>query len=278
MNRRSCLALPAGVLALAASASAGWLPVTIDIYAASGPDIDASPTWSDWWNNAHSAVHHDLNALGGGNSAYLELSDTGGISAPQAVHAGLITGFDSWQGTAGGSGEFGQRVHFIYSIRSESFLPLSLARISGLQIHEDGWAHAGLPLYGSPIAYNAATTLDPLTRVAYASDGTLVTSGTIEAWDAAHYSNPIYQIVGTFGFAYLAGFGAGQPYYQPGDSPQDTLDRALDDLGRNLHSWTGTAVYDGMAVQTTVQFVPEPATLTLLAVAAMLPRKRRHRR
>lgn len=262
-------------LAAGAPVHASFMPMTIDIYGTSGPDAVGSSTYAEWWNYAHGAVHAKQDTLGAGHGAYVELSDTGGQSAPQAAYNAAVTGFDSWQGAAGGSGELGHSVYFIFDIRSESYDPLSLSRISGIQIIEDAWAHSAQPLYATPIAFDLTTTLDPLGLVAYAYDGTLVTSGTIEAWDAAHWNNPIYEVIGTFRYTYPVNQGSGEPYYQSGDTPQQTLNRGLAHLGHNLRSWTGVATYDGQSVQTTVQFVPEPVTIVFLAVGTMLLSLRR---
>jgi len=249
------------MLAVSGLASAA---INVNIYSAAAPNVYGSPSYSPWWGNAQGAIRSGLTDQGSGTAKYTQLSSTGGVSADQPGYQAVVSGFDSWHGVAGGTGELGTRIHFIYDIKATAGESLSLANISGLDVLEDGWGDTNYSIFGSPISFDASTAFDPLKRIGYKADGTMVTSGTD--------MSGITEIIGNFGMAY--------PVYFPdswygGATPQESLNRAIADMDQNLQSWTGTLAYNGTAVDTTVSFVPEPMTLGLLGLGGLMLRRRR---
>ena len=264
MNKSILVAIGT-VLAVVGTAGAA---VEVNIYGAAAPNVygGGAVSYNAWWANAQSAIRTSQTSLGSGTTQYIQLSGTNGTSAQQAAYQALVTGFDSWQGVAGGTGEYGTRVHFIYDIKATAGEVLSLANVSNMQTFENGWGDTNYDLFG-PSSFNSSTTFDPQKRVGFLADGTPVTGGTD--------MTGVTEIVGTFGMAYAVYFGAGQWWYQAGDTQQDTLNRAMADISANLQSWRGTLTYAGTTVDTTVSFVPEPASLSLLAVGALAILRRR---
>ncbi len=240
------------VLGIGASAQAA----TLTLVGADAPNIYSSATsYSAWWANALAAVMSDQTTLGTGNAQYVQLSATGGESDIRPVYEALATGFASWQGVAGGTNEYGHRSSFIYHISASAGETLSLANISAESVTMDGHGYDNY-LY----ALTPPTTLDAAKRVAYAADGTAVTAGTIEAWDAAHSDNLITDVVGVFGMAFAA-------YSQSGYTDQEVLDASLAGMA-DLNYFTGSLTYGGVTAETTLRFsaVPEPTTWATLAL------------
>lgn len=253
-------------LVLAGSASAA---VEVNIYGAGAPNVygGGGVSYDAWWANARSAIRDGLTNLGSGVIEYIQLSNTNGTSAQQEAYQALVTGFDSWHGVAGGTGEYGTRIHFIYHIKATEGEALALANITNIQTFENGWGDTDYDLFG-PASFNSSTAFEARKRVGYLADGTPVTSGTD--------MTGVTEIIGTFGMAYAVYYGAGQYWYQDGDTQQDTLNRAMADIDANLQSWRGTLTYSGTTVDTTVTFIPEPASLCLLAVGGLAMLRRRH--
>lgn len=245
--------------------------ISVNIYGAAAPNVYGSPSFGPWWDNAQTAIRAGLTNWGSGNAEYIQLSSTGGASAPQPGYQAIVTGFDSWHGVAGGTGEYGTRIHFIYHIKATAGESLALANISGIDVLENGWGDTNYSLftafYGGPISFNSSTTFDPIRRVGYKADGSKVTSG--------NDMTGITEIIGTFGMAYAAYF---PNTYYGGSTPQEELDLAIADIEANLQCWKGVLTYSGTTVDTTVNFVPEPSSLiTLLGGLAGLVGLRRRK-
>jgi hypothetical protein len=256
--KRSMIALMsvAAVLFMVGTASAD---IQVGIYGAGAPNIYGSPTYATWWSNAQEAIRGGLTDHGSGNAEYIQLSSTGGVSADQPGYQAVVTGFDSWHGVAGGTGELGTRIHFIYDIKATASEPLSLANCSGMNVLENGFGLTNDPWWGEAgYSFDSNTTFDPIKRVGYKADGTAVTSG--------NDMTGITEIVGNFGAAYDVYFPDTQ---YNGTSPQNALDLCIADMDANLQSWRGTLTYSGTTVDTTVSFVPEPGTLVLLVTAGL---------
>ena len=261
--KRSIITLSAvaAILALAGTASAA---IQVNIYSAAAPNVYGGSTYAPWWSNAQLAVRGGLTNQGSGNAEYVQLSSTGGVSAGQPGYQAVVSGFDSWHGVAGGTGEYGTRVHFIYDIKATAGESLALANISGIDVLENGWGDTDYSWFNSA-SFNSSTTFDPLKRVGYKADGLQVTSG--------NDMTGITEIVGTFGAGYAAYF---PNTYYGGATAQEELSRTIADMEANLQSWKGVFTYSDISVDTTVNFVPEPATMTLLGLGGLaLIRRRR---
>ncbi len=267
-----CTLVMAGIITLPAMAA------SVNIYGSPAPNAAAgASSYAAWWTNAHTAVYNGLTTYGTGNAQYVQVSSTGGISDIRPAYEAVVTGFDSWHGVAGGTGEWGTRTHFIYHIKADPSEALSLANITDIDILEDGWGDIDYSLWtyyaGGPISFNASTTFDATKRIAYTVNGNLVTTGTVETWDNAHPGDEISDIIGTFGMAYAAYFP--NNVYYGGTTAQEELDLAIADIAANLQNWTATLTYNGTVVETTVTFVPEPTALGLLALGGLVLVRRR---
>lgn len=265
---KKLLLLTAALVLLAIQAGAD---VSVNIYGAAAPNVYGSPSFAPWWDNAQTAIRAGLTNWGSGNAEYIQLSSTGGASAPQPGYQAIVTGFDSWHGIAGGTGERGTRIHFIYHIKATAGESLALANISGIDVLENGWGDTNYSLftafYGAPVSFDSSTTFDALRRVGYKADGTKVTSG--------NDMTGITEIIGTFGMAYAAYF---PNTYYGGTTPQEELDLAIADIEANLQCWKGVLTYAGTTVDTTVNFVPEPSSIiTLLGGLAGIAGLRRRK-
>ncbi len=254
--------------------SAANATINVDIYSSPAPNVYAgASSFSAWWSNAKYAVYNGLSTYGTGNGQYTQISSTGGISDERPAYEAVVSGFDSWHGVAGGTGEWGTRMHFIYHIEATDGESLSLASISGLDILEDGWGDLDYSCFGGAVSFDSSTTFDAAKRVGFSVDGTLVTTGTVEAWNAANTGNEITDIIGTFGMAYAVYFP--NDIYYGGTTAQEELDLGIADMENNLQNWTGTLTYGTTSVETTATFVPEPTTICLLGLGALsLIRKR----
>jgi len=258
------------VLAISGVANA---TINVDIYGSPAPNAYAgASSFNAWWSNACYAIHNGLTTYGIGNAQYAQISSTGGQSDDRPGYEAVVSGFDSWHGVAGGTGEWGTRMHFIYNIKATAAESLSLASISGLDILEDGWGDEDFSCFGGAASFDSSTTFVAAKRIGFAVDGTIVTTGTVEAWDAAHIGNEIMNIIGTFGMAYAAYFPA---TYYGGTTAQEELDLTIADIDANLQNWTGTITYGNTAVDTTVTFVPEPATIVILSLGGLLLRRKK---
>jgi hypothetical protein len=251
-------------LSVIAMASAVSAEIQVNIYGAAAPNIYGSSSYAPWWSNAQTAIRGGSTDVGSGNSEYIQLSSTGGVSADQPGYQAVVSGFDSWHGVAGGTGELGTRIHFIYSIKATEGESLSLADISGIDVLENGWGDSNFSIftyfYGSTTSYDSTTTFDPAKRVGFKTDGTLVTSG--------NDMTGITEIIGNFGMANAVYFP--NNIYYGGTTAQEELDLGIADVEANLQSWKGTITYAGTTTaETTVCFVPEPGTLALLGMAGL---------
>lgn len=256
---------------------------TVNIYSSPAPNkYFATSSFSAWWSNAQQAIYTGVTTYGTGNAQYNQISVTGGQSDLRPAYEAAVSGFDSWHGVAGSTGECGTRMHFCYHIEATGTESLSLSKIADIEIFEDGFGHTNYGIfenmYGSAFSFDANTPFEPSKRVGYTVDGTVVTSGTVEAWDAANVGNEITDIIGTYGMAC--------DVYNPsgvyaGTTDQELLDSCIADVYNNLNAWTAELTYDGVTVETTANIVPEPSTLALLAfggltaLAAAWIRKRR---
>jgi hypothetical protein len=246
--------IAAVILAVSGLASAD---INVNIYGAAAPNVYGSPTYAPWWSNAQGAIRGGLTNQGSGNAAYIQLSSTGGVSADQPGYQAVVSGFDSWHGVAGSTGELGTRIHFIYDIKATAGESLSLANISNIDVLENGWGDTNYSIftafYGAPVSFNSSTTFDPIKRVGYRADGTQVTSGNDMIG--------INEIIGNFGMAYAVYFPT--PLYYGGATAQEELDLAIADMDANLQSWKGVLTYSSTNVDTTVSFVPVPGAVLL---------------
>ncbi len=272
----------AAALLVAAGNAYGVETVAVSLLGSNAGNAYAGGTsFNEWWSNAQYAVMNGLSTYGTGNGTFNVLSPTNGESGERPCYEALATGFDSWQGVAEtGTGEHGHRVHWVYRVEATAGEALSLANIGGIEVYEDGWGDTDYAIYesfyGSAVSFDSSTTFDPEKRVGYAADGTLVMSGTVEDWDAANPTNTISDIVGHFGMAYAVYYDDGEYWYQDGDTKQDTLDRAVAEICAELDNWDATLTYDTTTVTSQVNFAPEPATLSLLALGGLaLVRRRR---
>jgi hypothetical protein len=249
-----CVVAVVGLMSTAAFAS-----VDVNIYGAGAPNAFGGSSFAPWWANARDAVRSGLTNKGSGVTEYIQLSATGGVSADQPGYQAIVTGFDSWQGVAGGTGEYGTRTHFVYDIKATEGETLALANISGMAVYENGWGDIDYLAMGGPFNFDSTTTFDPNKRVGYKADGTMVTTG--------NDMTGITEIVGTFGMAYAAYFPNG---YWGGATAQECLDNAIADIDANLQSWRGTITYNTTSVETTVSFVPEPATIIVWSLLGLI--------
>ncbi|MHB1459560.1 MAG: PEP-CTERM sorting domain-containing protein [Armatimonadota bacterium] len=231
--------------------------VNVNMYAAAAPNIYGSASYAPWWSNTQLAIRGGLTNQGSGNSEYIQLSTTGNVSADQPGYQAVTSGFDSWHGVAGGTGELGTRIHFIYDIKATDGESLSLANISGIDVLENGWGDTDYSIftsfYGQPVSFDSSTAFDPIKRVGYKADGTLVTSG--------NDMTGITEIIGNFGMSYAAYF---PNTYYGGATAQEELDLTIADIDANLQSWKGILTYSGTSIDTTVSFVPEPSSIIVL--------------
>ena len=259
--KRSMIAVMS-VVSMLAMAGTTLAEIQANIYGAAAPNIYGSSTYTPWWGNARGAIRSGLTNQGSGNAEYIQLSGTGDVSADQPGYQAVVSGFDSWHGVAGGTGELGTRIHFIYDIKATAGESLSLADISGIDVLENGWGDTDYSIftsfYGAPFSFDSSTTFDPIKRVGYKADGTLVTSG--------NDMSGVTEIIGNFGMAYAAYF---PDTYYGGATAQQELDLTIADMDANLRSWRGTLTYSGTSIGTTVSFVPEPGTLVLLVTGLL---------
>lgn len=259
MKRLFLVMAAIAMLCLGVAANAG---VVIDMYSASAPNVFSSAPYPTWWSNAQTAIRTGVTDLGVGDAKYVQLSSTGTSSEALAGYNAIATGFDSWKGVAGGTGEWGHRIHFVYHIYDTSGADVSLANIHGIDVLENGWGDTAYSHFGS-VNFNTTTVFDLAKRVGYDANGALVTSG-----------NSAKHIIGNFGMAYAAYFntnpaGPLEYWQQVGDTQQNTLNNAIADIDANLHSWTAVMSYDSVSANTTALFkgqdaaVPEPMSIML---------------
>lgn len=269
MSKSIYVALAAFVIAPAASAFAA---VTITVTPSSAPNGFGSPSFSGWVSNALYAQVHGLTTYGAaGPTQYNAAPST------MAISDNVVTGFNSWKGSANPSGdygaaygsEYGNRLHFGIFINGNGH-QISISQLSMNAVSTDP---------GNTLAFSFNTG-----DYNYNSDyqGILAgTDGIVGTGDDIYInSGPNTQLVDA-----IVGRGSGNAWdiydTDPGATRQDKIGGVSAKFGLPTTPFDFTMTYSLSTGETgsgTVTFnTPEPASLALLGMGGMLLMKRRKR-
>lgn len=252
----------AGLCLLATSAFAS---PEMMVFANNAPNFFGSSSWAAYEANATYAIEHGLNSYGSGVTAF---NNVDGMTFDTS--ANIVTDFDSWMGQAPGaySPEYGTRWHFGLVVFGT---PSHQIRLEDLTFNLDSTGYDDLDYAGDFIGltYNSRRygILYGGNGIYGGGDDTYITSGA-----------------GTQMVDMLVYVGVGNATEALSTAPGATNQDKIDGVAAMIPTHDLTMTYtinddvgstSGSAM-THFEAVPEPATMSLLAVPALaLLRKRR---
>lgn len=262
---RTLLVGALATLTLAASEAAQ--AVTIEMFASPAVNRFFSPTWSDWRDNARTALDDGLGSIGNPATdpdAYYTVTEF----EPTDI---AVTTFESWKGNAPGASPFheehGQRLHFPVLIESETGLDdIKLENIGNL----------GLFFKDTDQSASEVTVFDFATNpfgsysdnfIGVKADGTVINSGSPDQL----VNKLIYVSLGMAWADDDPGLGIPQ-----GPTDQDTLDALLAELGdgsveyiRATLSYFDAPSGGNELASDEIVVTPEPGTGLLLGLGVL---------
>jgi hypothetical protein len=234
--------------------------IEIDVYPSLAPNQFGSPNFMGWEDNALYALDHQQNSGGtAGTPAFYSQS-----SGQLQIHDNIVTDFNSWRGDANPAAdygaayanEFGTRITFSLAIFGSGGTEFSISQMSFIGTSSNGQLNtsyaAGLFNYGPDsywgILYGADGKLG-------GGDDTIITSGAnTQMVDA------------------IVGRGVGNAYQASSSDPGATNQQKIDNVVAQIspYSYTGQYFIPGASGSGTIMFVPEPSTVWLLGLGALL--------
>jgi len=263
MKKRLFVLLTGAIaLALAMSASA---QVTITTEATMAPNAFGSPNYVAWEENGIYAAENNLSSYGAAGPAQFNVAP---VSLP--VAANFVTGgYNSWMGQADPAApydqELGNRASFVTVIKGNGSL-INLNNVGFTMSSSDpgnalGATYApGIFPYRAPQLYHGASIGLVFNNGVDLSGGfTVVDSG-----DPAQLVNEIISIgLGNAYDSYSHAAGGDDPNLS--DTDQQVLDYDTANTPSS-YDFAGTFTYGTASGSATIEFIPEPATVTLVGL------------
>ncbi len=264
----------AAVLLANGVASTCMAEITIQVIPSLAPNGWGSSNFPGYQDNAIYAIENGLSAYGDPASpTYYQVA-----SSVLPISANIVTGFSSWLGVANPAspfdGELGNRLTFGLHILGNgtqfSISQLSFTGVSGDSNNTLGFSYNEGNDPNDPYDYGAGYV-----GINYGVDGI---KGTPD--DVIITSGPNTQLVDE-----LVARGSGNAWdvyvTSPGTTSQDKIDRVANGMWLDTDTdtdyplsprpfdFTGTYTLNGVSGSGSVEFVPEPGTLTLLALGGL---------
>jgi len=251
--------------------------VTLQVFPSSAPNSYGSPSWAGYEANALNSLENNLGNIGSRATDPTAYEIAGPFVQPSDF---MVTTFNSWQGVAGPlaapfASELGNRMHF--GLHASSATPFDLAEVTFSISSSDPANSLGYVDDLSGCNFNGTSRIG----VNWGADGIKGTSDDI-VYTAGNVGNDHTLVNELF---YI---GAGNALWPGGDdlnpgNPAGGKQAAIDAstsyvMGYAPFAVTGSYTILGDTGSATVTAIPEPATVSLLALALgglMLVRKRK---
>jgi hypothetical protein len=275
-SKKQFMAVAITTLALGLSVPA-FAQITLQVVPSSAPNASGSPSWVGYAGNALNSLENNLGNVGSRATDPTAYEIAGPIVQPSDF---LVTSFNSWQGVAGPlaapfAGESGNRLHF--GLHAYGATQFDLADVTFSISSSDPANSLSYVDDLSGCNFNGISRIG----VSWGADGIKGTSDDI-VYTAGNVGNDHTMVNELF---YV---GAGNAFWPGGDDPNPSnpaggKQAAIDDstnyiLENAPFAITGSYSILGNTGSATVTAIPEPGTISLLAMglgSLMLIRKRK---
>ncbi|HTS17165.1 MAG TPA: PEP-CTERM sorting domain-containing protein [Verrucomicrobiae bacterium] len=238
--------------------------VTITTEATMAPNIYGSPSWSAWAANATYAAENGLTSYGAAGPSQFSVAP---LSLP--VAANFVTGYASWMGQADPAApynnEYGTRASLVSIVNGNGSL-INMNSFGITLSSSDPGNNLGVDWPNNSIL-PGDWTYDQYDIGLVFSNGLDISGGfsIVNSGDPGQQVNEIISIgAGNAYASYTAAEGGDDPNL--GDSDQQILDYDIATQAPGSYDFTGTVSYGSLTGSATIQFIPEPGTISLVGM------------
>jgi hypothetical protein len=252
------------VLAISlAAAITARAQVTVTTEATMAPNIYGSPSWNAWVANGFYAAENSLSSYGAAGPSQFNVAP---VSLP--VAANFVTGYPSWMGQADPAApynnELGTRASFVAVINGNGTL-INMNNFGITMSSSDPGNALGVSWPNNSIE-PGDWTYDQYDIGLVFSNGLNISGGftIVNSGDPGQEVNEIISIgAGNAYASYTAAEGGDDPNL--GDTDQQILNYDIAQAPSS-YNFTGTFTYGTASGSATVQFIPEPGTVSLVGI------------
>jgi hypothetical protein len=244
-------------MAAAMTASA---QLTITTEPTMAPNGWGSPSFAPWAANGIYAVENNLSSYGAAGPAQFNITTT-----PLPVAYNFATGYNSWLGQAPGPypGELGNRASFVTVINGNGSL-INMNNVGFTMSSSDAGNYLGWSFPTGTWSY------DQYDIGLVFSNGLNISGGytIINSGDPGQQVNEIISIGAGNAYASYDTVATGDDDPNPNDTDQQILNYDIAQAPSS-YDFTGTFTYGDASGSATMEFIPEPGTVTLVGMGLM---------